>query len=192
MSDLSTKHMVLGLVVERPNYGYGLQQQITERLGFLHLARSNVYQVLKRLEDDGLVAQAGQLRVRPSDTAAPRTLYRATPEGVAAFKEWMAAPSERGVLRDEFHTKLALAGPDDLPELLVTAESQLAACVADLTALTKPSLRAARAGTTPWPDAARMLLDDFQAQWLEGTIDWLTSTVEVIEARIVQRAESSV
>jgi DNA-binding PadR family transcriptional regulator len=187
MSGLSTKHMVLGLVVERPSYGYALQHQITTRLGFLNLARSAVYKTLQRLEQDGLVEEAK--RVMPSDRSGPRVLYRATPAGVAEFKKWMAAPSDRGLLRDELQAKLALASPDDLPELLETAEAQLAACVADLTALTKPSLVDARARATPWPTAAQMLLDDFKVQLLEGTIDWLTSTVEVIAAHIAQQSE---
>lgn len=186
MSGLSTKHMVLGLVVERPSYGYALSQEITERFGFLHLARTAVYKTLQRLEDDGLVEEAGVKRIRPSRRAAPRVLYRATPDGVAEFKRWMAERSERSVLRDEFQAKLGLAAPADLPELLQTAEAQLAACVADLAALRRPSLAQARVSTTPWPAAARMLVDDFKVQWLEGMVDWLTSTIEVMSVRIAQ------
>jgi DNA-binding PadR family transcriptional regulator len=189
MSGLSTKHMVLGLVVERPSYGYALSQQITERFGFLHLARTAVYKTLQRLEEDGLVEEAGHKRVRPSERAAPRVLYRATPEGTAEFKRWMAAPSDRAVLRDEFQAKLGLATPADLPELLETAEAQLEACAADLAALRKPSLAQARVSATPWPVAAQMLVDDFKVQWLEGMVDWLTSTIEVISARIAQDAD---
>lgn len=189
MSGLSTKHMVLGLVVERPTYGYALQQQITERFGFLHLARSAVYKTLQRLEEDGLVQQRGQQRVRPSDRVAPRLLYGATPDGVSEFKQWMAAPSERAVLRDEFQTKLALATPENLPELLETAEAQLAACAADLATLTRPSPTAAQPYGTPWGAVAHILLEDFNVRWLEGTVDWLSSTVEVIGAHLAQQGE---
>lgn len=190
MSGLSTRHMVLGLVVERPTYGYALQQQITARFGFLHLARSAVYKTLQRLEEDGLVEEAGNKRVRPTERAAPRILYRATSAGVAEFKRWMAAPSDRAVLRDEFQTKLGLATPDDLPELLQTAEAQLADCVADLAMLQKPPLELARTPATPWAEAAQILVDDFKIQWLQGTVDWLTSTVEIISDRIAQGPSS--
>jgi hypothetical protein len=37
--------------------------------------------------------------------------------------------------------------------------------------------------------AAQMLVDDFKVQWLEGMVDWLTSTIEVISARIAQDAD---
>jgi len=188
MSSASTKHMVLGLVVERPSYGYALSQQIVERLGFLELARTAVYRTLQRLEDEGLVEEAGQKRVTPSRRSAPRLLYRATPDGVEAFREWMTTPSERPVFRDEFQAKMALAGPSDLPDLLRSAEDQLAACVADLASLTRPSLAAASSSGTTWPDAAQMLVDDFRANWLEGTIDWLTSTIEVLSAHVAQEA----
>jgi DNA-binding PadR family transcriptional regulator len=190
MSGLSTKHMVLGLVVERPTYGYALQQQIAERFGFLHLARSAVYKTLQRLEDDGLVQQRGIQHIRPSARAAPRVFYQATPDGVSEFKQWMATPSERAVLRDEFQAKLALATPADLPELLETAEAQLAACATDLAALTRSSVTAAQPTATPWAAVAHILLEDFNARWLEGTVDWLSSTVEVISAHLAQQGAS--
>ncbi|MEX1142745.1 MAG: PadR family transcriptional regulator [Thermoleophilaceae bacterium] len=93
--------MVLGLLVRRADYGYGLSRQIADRLAFLNLAHSAVYKTLERLEADGLVEPAGEKRLRPSSRAAPRRLYRATPEGVVEFNRWMAAPVDRPLLRDD-------------------------------------------------------------------------------------------
>jgi DNA-binding PadR family transcriptional regulator len=188
MSSLSTKHMVLGLVVERPSYGYALQVEITNRFGFLNLARSGVYGTLERLEREGMVEQAGQKLVRPSDTPK-RTLFRATPKGEAEFKKWMAAPSARPLVRDELQAKLGLATPEDLPELHANAEAQLAACVADLASIAKPPLAMAQSTETSWPDVTRILSAHFRIYILQGMADWLTTTVAIIEARMAQHGE---
>lgn len=184
MSGLSTKHMVLGLLIERPGYGYGLAQLIADRFGFLNLAQSAVYKTLQRLEEEGLVEPAGYKRVKPSPRAAPRVLYRATPEGVAEFRRWMAAPVDRPILRDELQAKMALATPNDLPDLIRAAEGQLEACMADLEQLTRPSLTAAGDPAIPWPHVALMMADDFKARLLEATVDWLNATIAVMEKRL--------
>jgi DNA-binding PadR family transcriptional regulator len=184
MSALST-HMVLGLVVERPNYGYGLAKDIAERFSAFSFDHSTVYKTLRRLERDKWIEPAGQKRLRDVD-GYRRTVYRATPVGIAAFKEWMAAGSERPLVRDELQAKLALATPEDLPQLRQVVEDQLSTCIAELMALPSPSLEKARLTTTPWGVAAGMLADGFAIQLLEGTIDWLTLTGEVIDARILE------
>lgn len=191
MSRLSTKHVVLGLMIDRPSYGYGLQQQLSERLGFLNFAESAVYKTIERLEQDGWVEEVGEKRVGRTRRGAPRVLYRATPDGVEQFRRWMAEPSERAVLRDELQTKLALAEPSDLPQLLEMAEAQAQECLAELALLSRPSLASASTPDVSWNAAARMMVDDFKARWLEGLVDWLTAICEVMEERLERSAELS-
>jgi DNA-binding PadR family transcriptional regulator len=189
MSRLSTKHVVLGLMIDRPSYGYRLQQQIGERLGFLGLAESAVYKTIERLEEDGWVEEVGERQVGRTRRGVPRVLYHATDEGVAQFKRWMAEPSDRTVLRDELQAKLVLSDPDDLPRLVEMAEAQARECLAELALLSRPSLATAATPDVPWDAAARMMVDDFKARWLEGLIDWLTSICEVMEERIQRSAD---
>jgi DNA-binding PadR family transcriptional regulator len=189
MSRLSTKHVVLGLMIDRSSYGYGLQQQIAERLGFLGLAESAVYKTIERLQDDGWIEEAGEKRVGRTRRGVPRILYRATPEGVEQFRLWMAQPTDRSVLRDELQAKLALSTPTDLPQLLQMAESQQQQCLAELATLSRPGLADAAGADVPWAVAARMMVDDFKARWLESLIDWLTAICEVMEERIERSAE---
>lgn len=188
MSRLSTKHVVLGLMIRRPSYGYGLQQQISERLGFLGLAESAVYKNLERLEQDGWVEEAGELRIGRTRRGVPRVLYRATPEGVEQFRQWMAQPVDRSVLRDELQAKLALSDPADLPQLLAMAEAQERECLAELASLSRPSLAAAATADVPWDAVARMMVDDFKARWLESLVDWLAAICEVMHERAEQSA----
>lgn len=188
MSRLSTKHAVLGLMIERPSYGYNLQQRIGERLGFLGLAESAVYKTLERLELDGWVEEVGEKQTGRTRRGAPRVLYQATPEGVQSFKSWMATTSDRAVLRDELQTKLALSDPDDLPRLLAMAEAQSSQCLEELVALTRSPLDELASVDLEWDVAARLMVDDFKARWLESLVDWLDGICEVMEERI-KRAE---
>jgi DNA-binding PadR family transcriptional regulator len=191
MSRLSTKHVVLGLMIDRPSYGYGLQQQIAERLGFLGLAESVVYKTIERLEVDGWVEETGEKQVGRTRRGVPRILYRATDEGVEQFRRWMAEPSDRTMLRDELQAKLALSDPADLPRLLETAEAQARECLAELALLGRPSLADAATPDVPWSSAARMMVDDFKARWLESLVDWLDAICEVMEERIEHSPELS-
>lgn len=186
MSRLSTKHVVLGLMIDRPSYGYLLQQQLGERLGFLGLADSAVYKTIERLEADGWVEEVGvsALGSVARGARSRRVLYRATPQGVQTFKAWMAEPCDRAVLRDELQAKLAVSTPDDLPQLLAMAEAQAQACLVELAQMQRPRLTVAGAPDVPWPVAARMMADDFQARWLEGLVDWLNAICEVMEERV--------
>lgn len=184
MGKLSTKHVVLGLMVERPGYGYGLQQQFAERLGFLHLADSSIYKTIERLQADGWVEEAPTSRPGTRHRGAQRVLYRATPAGVAEFREWMAKPSDRAVVRDELHAKLALSDPDDLPDLLRAAEAQAEECLAELSAIGRRSVPAT--ADLPWGQVASALVTDFNARWLESLVDWLNQICSVIEERMAR------
>ena len=184
MSRLSTKHAVLGLMIDRPSYGYRLQQEVAERLGFLDLANSAIYKILERLEQDGLVEETGQTPVGRTRRGAPRVLYQATARGEKQFAQWIAQPSARGVLRDELQAKLAVSRVDDLPQLLAAAEQQTDMCIAELSRLKRPPVYAADGGEIPWPQLSSLMVDDFHARWLECLIGWLEALCEVLESRI--------
>lgn len=184
MAKLSTKHVVLGLMIERPGYGYALQQRFTERLGFLGLAESSIYKTIERLEADGWVEETGAGRPDPTHRGARRIPYRATPEGVVQFKRWMAEPSDRAVVRDELHAKLALSDPTDLPDLLRTAEEQSQQCLAELAGIGQRAVPVT--ADLPWGAVATALVDDFKARWLESLVDWLDQICKVIEERMAQ------
>jgi DNA-binding PadR family transcriptional regulator len=190
MSGLSTRHVVLGLLVERPGYGYDLQRRIDARLGFLGLSESAVYKILERLECEGWIEETGQRRVGATRRGAPRVMYRATELGRERFKDWMAAPCERAVLRDELQAKLNVAEPEDLPELLAVAETQGQQCLTELAALQRPALAHAAEPDVPWHDAATMMVDDFRLRSLQTLVDWLDAICELMEERIRRTSEA--
>ncbi|HXE45935.1 MAG TPA: PadR family transcriptional regulator [Conexibacter sp.] len=191
MSGLSTKHVVLGLLIERPGYGYDLIQRARSRFGFLGLSENFVYRTLERLEQDGWIEEIGDKRAGATRRGAPRVIYRATLVGRTRFKAWLAAPSERAVLRDELQAKLSLSDPDDLPELLAVAESQAGECIAELATLRRPVLAHVAEPTVPWQHAAVMMVDDLNARWLQALVDWLSAICELIEERIERSSASA-
>lgn len=188
MSGLSTRHVVLGLLVERSGYGYDLQQRIDARLGFLGLSESAVYKILERLEAEGWIEEAGERRLGATRRGAPRVMYRATPAGRECFKRWIAAPCERAVLRDELQAKLNVAEPEDLPELLASAEAQSRQCLAELAALQRPVLAAVVEPEVPWRDAAMIMVDEFRLRSLQMLVDWLEAICELMEERLRRTA----
>ncbi len=131
---MSIKFAVLGLVAERPGYGYELIQRLNARIGpAWQLNPSTVYAALDQLEAGQLVA--AQLRERkgaPPDLTArsgARVVYAPTELGLAEFRNWLARPAGRPQpVRAQIHLKIAVAGPEDLDLVLdaIDHERQLA------------------------------------------------------------------
>src|ERR1700737_506543 len=103
---MSAKYVVLGLVIERPGYGYQLAQRLQERFGASGFAPSGVYSALDRLARDDFVRSAGEKGPGHARRAAPRTIYEATAQGVEHFEAWMLGSSPTPPLRDELHMKI--------------------------------------------------------------------------------------
>ena len=76
---------LLGLVIERPSYGYELAQRFeTAYAGMLHLSGvSYVYTALDTLQRRGLIAEIPGTR----SGRQPKPRYRATTDGVDSYKE---------------------------------------------------------------------------------------------------------
>jgi DNA-binding PadR family transcriptional regulator len=190
VSGLSTKHVVLGLLMERPGYGYDLLQRTRSRFAFLGLSENFVYKTLERLENEGWIEDFGDKRAGGTRRGAPRVMYRATSLGRERFKEWLATPSDHAVLRDELQAKLSLSEPDDLPKLLAVAEAQASECMAELAALRRPVLAHAAEPAVAWTHAAVMMVDDLNLRWLQALVDWLNAICELIEERIERTSAS--
>src|ERR1700704_6139993 len=129
---MSAKHAVLGLVIERPGYGYQLAQRLEERFGSSGFAPSGVYSALDQLSRDRLVRSAGEMGPGPAKRAAPRTIYEATEQGVCHFEDWMLEASPTPPLRDELHMKIALCRPGDVPRLIEVVHGQELGCMGRL------------------------------------------------------------
>jgi DNA-binding PadR family transcriptional regulator len=189
---MSAKHAVLGLVIERPGYGYDLARRLRERFGSSGFAPTGVYSALDQLSAEGLVRAAGSLAGGSAERAAPRTVYEATEEGREQFDRWMLASSTPAHVRDELNMKLALSRPRDLPALIELARSQEEQCLARLEALKQPDVvaetpRPQGGGGLAWSQVAALLVRDAEVRQLQARVEWLQRG-QAIMAKLVRSA----
>lgn len=178
---MSAKHAVLGLVIERPGYGYQLAQRLEERFGASGFALSGVYSALDQLARDELVRSAGEMGSGPARRAAPRTIYEATPEGVDHFESWMLASSPTPPLRDDLHMKISLCRPRNVPRLIDMVYGQELACLGRLRDLNRLAEEDRAGGSREWSILMRVLARDAEVAFWNARIEWLQSARELLE-----------
>lgn len=117
MSTPTPDETILGILAAKPQHGYQLLDHFNQRqsLGRVwSMSTSQVYAVLKRLENAGLVV--GQV-VAVKD-APPRTEYSITSQGKARLEAWLNDPEPSPHIRRvriEFLSRLYVARLLDLP-----------------------------------------------------------------------------
>ncbi len=190
---MAAKHVILGLVIERPGYGYQLAQRLEERFGSSSFAPSGVYSALDQLSRDEFVRVAGGMRDGSDRRVAPRMIYEATEKGVRHFDSWMLGSSPAPPLRDELHMKIALCRPRNLPRLIDMVYGQQLACHARLRDLERMSSTecAGAADEREWPRLMRGLSRDAEIASWKARIEWLQSARELLEGLREQSLEPS-
>jgi DNA-binding PadR family transcriptional regulator len=130
---MSMKMAMLGLLIERPGYGYELTQRLDERVDGLELSDSAVYPALDSLWRNGLTRK----RKKDGVPHRQRVWYEATEEGIATFNAWMDTPSDLAPLRGDLRYKIAVATFDRLPKLIEETRAQEQACLDRIEELTR-------------------------------------------------------
>jgi len=127
---MSVKHAVLGLVIERPGYGYELIQRLEQRIEGWRPSETAVYPALRSLRADGMI-RAREATAGGAVASAHRGVvwYEATDLGRDEFRAWVRAPTDLAPQRDPFWLKVAFASPDDLPRLVELARELESACL---------------------------------------------------------------
>ncbi len=172
-SAMSAKNAVLGLVIERPGYGYDLARRLSERFGSSGFAPTGVYSALDQLSSEALVCSTGSRAAVDRERAAPRMVYGATPKGIDYFEVWMTGGSSVAPVRDELYMKIALSRPHDLPRLMELAATQEEECLVRLEDLKRPLSSGSRAGSRAWSDVAVLLVRDAEIRQLQARLEWL-------------------
>jgi DNA-binding PadR family transcriptional regulator len=177
---MSAKNAVLGLVIERPGYGYDLARRLEERFGSSGFAPTGVYSALDQLSSESLVRSAGSRSGIVNERAAPRTVYEATAKGIDHFEAWMLDSSSLSPVRDELYMKIALSKPHNLPRLIELARSQEKDCLARLEDLRQPvALRHGR--PKAWSDVAVLLVRDAEIRQLQARVEWLQKARTIMD-----------
>jgi len=170
---MSAKNAVLGLVIERPGYGYDLARRLEARFGSSGFAPTGVYSALDQLSSDELVRNAGSRAGDANERTAPRTIYEATPKGIDHFEEWMVGGSSLAPVRDELYMKIALSRPHNLSRLIELASTQEQDCLARLQELREPARGPQQGRPKAWPEVAVLLIRDAEIKQLQARVEWL-------------------
>jgi DNA-binding PadR family transcriptional regulator len=186
---MSAKNAVLGLVIERPGYGYDLARRLEERFGSSGFAPTGVYSALDQLSSEELVRNAGSRAAAANERAAPRTIYEATPKGIDHFESWMLGCTSLAPVRDELYMKIALSRPHNLSRLIELAQTQEQACLARLEEL-RPVARPRRTSKA-WPEVAVLLVRDAEIRQLQARVEWLQKARTIMDKLNVLEAHGA-
>jgi len=189
---MSAKYAILGLVIERPGYGYQLAQRLEERFGSSAFAPSGVYSALDQLSRDEFVRAAGGIGLGPAKRAAPRMIYEATDEGIDHFEAWILGSSPAPPLRDELHMKIALCRPNNLPRLIDLVYGQELACMGRLRDLGHSADGEAIGDCRDWSRMMRGLARDAEIALWKARIEWLQRARELLERLLEESRRSHV
>jgi DNA-binding PadR family transcriptional regulator len=165
------KHAVLGLVLERPSYGYELMNRLDQRAPYWR--GNGVYNVLDRLEEEEFVVGGGG-RGAGSQRSAPKTVYHGTAVGLAFFHKWLLEPTQFTPPRQDLDLKISLSGPDEWPALIEQIAGQEIYCMNELKGLTYvPAHLLPVNSRLDWPEASTALQRNAQIKMLQVRIEWL-------------------
>jgi DNA-binding PadR family transcriptional regulator len=115
MSAVTPDETLLGLLAVRPQHGYELLEHFRDGLSEVwNLSTSQLYAVLKRLENNGFIVG----KELESDNAPRRTEYTVTDEGQRKLRCWLEDTSPSASIRRvrvEFLSRLYIARLLNLP-----------------------------------------------------------------------------
>ena len=177
---MSAGKAVLGLVIQRPGYGYQLEQRVKERFGSAQFVASSIYKALGRLEKDNLIRVVGGSEEIELDGAERqrRIKYEATPQGVDYFREWLRASSSVPLVREELQLRIAFCEPHELPRLIEIIHGEEQVCLAMLAEFQRSVREGERLngrlnGRREWSRLMDMAVDHAEAGFWDARIRWL-------------------
>jgi DNA-binding PadR family transcriptional regulator len=107
------EHVLLGFLRQRPMHAYEIHQTLmqAQEMGLVwRVKQSQLYAHIARLEDEGYVTSV----IEPQQARPARKVLHLTPDGEAAFANWVSTPVEHGrEFRLEFLAKLFFASQLD-------------------------------------------------------------------------------
>jgi DNA-binding PadR family transcriptional regulator len=163
-----TKYAVLGLLLERPSYGYEVLVRFRRAfdVGRWAITPQALYASLDRLERDGLiepiVTAAGDVSRRQ-----PKTPYRVTADGARALRHFLEVPMSPDPTRAEFLVRLQCAASKDSDALLRMLEGYEHACLGELGRLQEADALAA-----PGTLVERLALED-RRLGIQARLTWI-------------------
>lgn len=171
---VSVRHAVLGLLVQRPRHGYELRAAFEALAGGEEnwdVKPAQIYSTLTRLEKSGMVAEQSVEK----DVGPEKRIYAITSDGLKTLQDWFADGIVSEHQRDEFFIKLMVGLVSGVAEPYQLIHTQRTNLYQELHAIV-----AQRSRADPKKELARILLLDKAGMHLEADLRWLDMT----EARL--------
>jgi DNA-binding PadR family transcriptional regulator len=177
---MSAKHALLGLLLDRPAYRYGLGDRLRERLGpAWDINSGHLYQTVERLERDGFVERVGD----PGEKATDRLQFAITDSGVEEFERWFDGDASKArLIRRPLLVKITLAGPRRLSDALAQIDAYERSCAAQLKDIYRAH-EAIEPAPGPRVRADHILLRlnlTADIRQLEGELQWARHAREIV------------
>ena len=185
---------VLGLVIERPSYGYELFQRLERRYGgVLEPPISQIYAALNALERAALIEplteEARALEpedgLRPAARRQPKVHYRATASGARAFREWVAEQMREDPRHVELLRRIAgtaAAGVDRTGTMRDLVDAYERACVEEASKLPLPPARDAMTPAAAAGELVERLVLAARRGLLDAHFAWIAYARTEIDA----------
>ncbi len=160
---------LLGLVIQRPSYGYELVQRFERTYGdALELSSpSQIYTALDALERRALIEKLA-VEAAADAVRQPKPHYRATAEGMRGYREWLIAHLEDERRRSRlFARQLSVLAPADALTIIEHCER---ACLKQASG-TKPVVPAGESDGASGL-ATRLLLEEDRVA-VEAKLAWI-------------------
>jgi DNA-binding PadR family transcriptional regulator len=174
---------LLGLLIERPSYGYELLQRFQRIYGDLLPLTSvaRVYNAIEALRDRTLIEETPESIKEAAFTRQPKHHYRATPEGVRAYEEWLVARATDERRRSRlFARQLAMLKPEDALDVIERYERE------NLDGTSSVSPSSAQAG-----GIAQRLTDEDERLALGVKLSWIEYARRELKALIEDRDQGT-
>jgi DNA-binding PadR family transcriptional regulator len=184
---MAAKHVLLGLLLDRPAYPYQLADRMQQRLGPSWKVRSGpLYQAVGGLERDQLIERVENVPTVRGD----RHVYSITERGVEEFERWFEQTSDTVRLSRPLLVKITFAGPDRLTRAMSKVGEYERECAERLTAT------AAICETLPATDGGLLRADHLLLRLnlasdifaLEGELRWARDARELLTLLSEQQA----
>jgi DNA-binding PadR family transcriptional regulator len=172
-------YALLGVVAQHPEgvHGYALKRQCDRLLGhFWQLNFGEVYRVLDRLSDEGLIEQIS------TEDESPRKLFRITDKGRQSLDDFILTPATDAPrpMRQELAVKLLFAGPERMADLISLIDHQREVYLRQLHLLGTQRRKIRR---VPVDSFVTNLLIDGAELSVRAELAWLDEVVQKLKER---------
>src|ERR687888_1058002 len=168
-----TEACVLGLLVAREQSGYDLNRSAQQSVGLIYApAKSRIYAVLPRLLKRGLVT----CREVPQRKRPDKTVYRVTPAGRRALRDWLndtSQPLSRPVLLLKVFFG-SDAEPDALAEQLMRRRGEISSELETLREIERRNEETQDDELMVFPNLTLdwgLAIDPIELEWIDRTLE---------------------